>query len=280
VDRTGDDGTRRQLRDATSEHVAGIGPWRDLLLRLFDPATGAAPETKAALLGLSTRRRFIQVGGATLLTASVLGACSDSERRPSEAGRRPPGVRSTTTTSTIEPTSPQERDLMFLRTGTSLELLAVDVYQQALDSGALTTPAVQSAVEMFLHHHRDHAAALQFATSEHGGTPYTEPNPVVMRSVVVPVLPTLTDEPAITDFARSLEMVAASTYAHAAGELSNPIDRRTMMSLGGAEARHAAVFAHLVGTSPTATTPEPFINTDVLGDDVAGRIPDAAHVPA
>ena len=168
---------------------------------------------------------------------------------------------------------------MLLRTGTSLELVAVDLYQQALDSGALRTPAVQSAIETFLHHHRDHAAALQYATSEHGGAPYTESNAVVMRSFVVPVLPTLTDEAAITRFARSLESVVASTYTHAAGEMSNPADRRTMMSLGGAEARHAAVFAHLVGMPPDRTAPVPFINTDVLGDDVDGRIPDAARIP-
>jgi hypothetical protein len=271
---------RRQLQDATCGHVDGIGPLRDLLLRLFDPAAAVAPSAKAELVGLSTRRRFLKIGGATLLTAGVLGACSEAEPRPSEADLEPPGLRSTTTTPTTEPTDPRERDLMFLRTGTSLELVAVDVYQQALDSGALSTPAVRSAVETFLHHHRDHAAALQFATSEHGGTPYTEPNPVVMRSVVVPALPTLTDEPAITRFARSLESVTASTYTHAAGELSNPTDRRTMMSLGGAEARHAAVFAHLVGTLPTRTVPEPFINTDVLGDDVDGRIPDDARTPA
>ena len=271
---------RRQLHDATCGHVAGIGSWRDLLLRLSDPAAAVSPSSMAELVGLSTRRRFLKIGGATLLTAGVLGACSEKDPRPSEADLEPPGLRSTTTTSIPEPTDPRERDLMFLRTGTSLELVAVDVYQQALDSGALRTPAVRSAIETFLHHHRDHATALQQATSEHGGTPYTEPNAVVMRSVVVPVLPTLTDEAAITRFARSLESVAASTYTHAAGELSDPAGRRTMMSLGGAEARHAAVFAGLVGAAPARTAPEAFINTDVLGTDVDGRIPDAARVPA
>jgi hypothetical protein len=270
---------RRRLQDATCGHVSDAGHWRELLLRLFDPAADVTQSAKAELLGLSTRRRFLKIGGATLLTASVLGACSDPEPRPTADDLEPPRLRSTTTTSTPEPTSPQERDLMFLRTGTSLELVVVDVYQQALDSGALRTPAVLSAIETFLHHHRDHAAALQHATSEHGGTPYTEPNAVVMRSVVVPVLPTLTDEQAIARFARSLESVAASTYTQAAGELSNPADRRTMMRLGGAEARHAAVFAHLVGTAPSETASEPFINTDVLGDDVDGRIPDAARIP-
>jgi hypothetical protein len=275
------DEVRRHLRAATSQHVAGIGPWRDLLLRLFDPAADIAPRSRADVLGLSTRRRFIKVGGATLLTASVLGACSDPDPEPTAADLDEPRHRPpTTTASTTEPPTPPELDLMLLRTGTSLELLAVDVYQQALDSGALSTPAVRSAIDLFQHHHHDHAAALQQATSEHGGTPYTEPNAVVMRSVVVPALPTLTDEPAITRFARSLENMAASTYTHAAGALSNPADRRTMASIGGVEARHAAVFDLLLGTPPRETAPAAFINTDVLGDDVVGRIPDAARIPA
>jgi hypothetical protein len=248
---------------------------------LFDPADDIAPSPKAERLRLSTRRRFIKIGGATLLTGSVLGACSDPDPKPRAADLDQPAGRPTTTVpSTTAPATPQELDLMLLRTASSLEILAIDLYQQALDSGALDTPAVRAAIETFQRHHRDHAAALQAATSERGGTPYTEPNRVVMRSVVVPVLPTLTDEPAITHFARTLENIAASTCSHAAGSLSNPADRRTMMSIGGDEARHAVVFDHLLGTSPTESAPAPFINTDVLGEGVAGRIPDAARVPA
>jgi len=279
VDRTGDE-ARWQLRTARSLHDHSIGPWRDLLLRLFDPAAGVAHSSKAELLGLSTRRRFLKIGGATLLTAGVLGACSDPDRTPTAGDLEPPGRRPTTTTSTIPPANPQELDLVLLRTGSSLELLAVDFYQEVLDSGGLSTPEVRAAVATFQHHHRDHAAALQLATSEHGGTPYTEPNAVVMRTVVMPALPMLTDEPAITRFARSLESVAASTYTHAAGVLTSPDDRRTMLSIGGLEARHAAVFDGLLGSSPTAAAPESFINTDVLGEGVDGRIPDSARVPA
>jgi len=87
----------------------------------------------------------------------------------------------------------------------------------------------------------------------------------------------LTDEAAILRFARSFENVATSTYAHAAAVLTEPADRRTMMGIGGVEARHAAVLQHLLEDAPAAVT-RPFIRTDVLTGEEDGRIPDTALV--
>ena len=78
-------------------------------------------------------------------------------------------------------------------------------------------------------------------------------------------------------FARSFENVAASTYAHAAAVLTERADRRTMMGIGGVEARHAAVLQQLLEDAPAAV-PRPFIRTEVFASEEDGRIPDTALI--
>jgi hypothetical protein len=279
MDPMGDE-LRRQLRSTAAAHDAGIGSWRALVRRWCDPASsGSAPDARFDLLGVSSRRAFLKVGGATLLTATVLAACADtSDPEPSADPVGTLGRPTTTAPRDLAPLRPEETSLVLLRTATSLELLHVDVYRKTLDAGALGSPGTLAAIRMFEHHHHDHADALQQATVEHGGVAYTKPNEVVWRTVVMPALPLLGDEASVVRFARSLESSAASTYAHAAATLTDPADRRTMMRIGGVEARHAAVLQRLLGEAPAAGRPGAFLNTDVMGDDGDGRVPDTALV--
>ena len=101
-----------------------------------------------------------------------------------------------------------------------------------------------------------------------GGAEVTEANEAVFNALVKPALDALKDEAGVVQLALDLELAAAQTYAFAGGALSQPALRSTIMTIGGVEARHAAVLAVVaqakapkptssptVGPSSPATTP-------------------------
>jgi hypothetical protein len=100
---------------------------------------------------------------------------------------------------------------------------------------------------------------LSTATEDAGGEAYTEANPFIQENVIDPALEALTDETSVVSFAFDLENVAAQTYAFAAGALSTPAYRQAIMTIGGVEARHAAVLA---GVLMEAQVPNAFLPTD------------------
>ncbi len=258
------DELRRELRAVDADHRASMAPWREALKRIFAERRGDIPATaKAELLGVPApgRRQFFRFGGATLIGAAILAACGDDddEEEGSPSGEDGGGESAAT-----------EMDVVLLRTATSLELLAVAAYQTAIDSGVVTDRAIADAAVLFQSHHQEHAQALQGATEANGGTPFTEPNQFVFDNVVTPALPSLTSETAIVGFAATLEDAAAQTYAFAAGALSTPEFRQTIMSIGGVEARHLAILRTSLGDG---AVPVAFLPTD-------GAIPQESFVPA
>jgi hypothetical protein len=132
-----------------------------------------------------------------------------------------------------------EMDLVLARTAASLEKLAVDVYGTA--AGLLATPAILSAATMFAGHHQMHLDALNGVITGAGGKAVTEMNQAVFDAIVKPALDKAKTEADAVMIALSLEEAAAQTYAFAGGALSTPELRSTIMTIGGVEARHAAV---------------------------------------
>jgi hypothetical protein len=255
------DELRRQLRASRAEQQAAMGPWREALFRFFGPDNKVPASAKAELVGVPNRRGFLKIGGATIIGAAVLAACSDSgESGPvAESGGSGDG---TTTTTSAEAAA---LDVTLLRTATSIEVLAVDAYNAAIESGLVTTAAVIEAAELFRDQHDEHRAALEAATEEAGGTPFTRANPFLQENVVDPALADLTNETGVVEFALTLETAAAETYVYAAGELSVPALRQAIMGIGGVEARHQAV---LRGVLEEDQVPVAFQPTDeAVGED-------------
>ncbi|HZX54630.1 MAG TPA: ferritin-like domain-containing protein, partial [Ilumatobacteraceae bacterium] len=148
-----------------------------------------------------------------------------------------------------------EMDLVLARTAASLEKLAVDTYGTA--AGLVTTPAVLAAATMFAGHHQMHLDALNGVITGAGAKPVTEMNMAVYNALVKPAVDAAKTETDAVMLALSLEEAAAQTYVYAGGALSTPTLRSTIMTIGGVEARHAAVLRMAaLGQSPTDVFPE------------------------
>jgi Ferritin-like domain len=195
-------------------------------------------------LGAVTRRRFLQVGG-TLSMAAALAACigggSSKQSRDSSGGA---GSR--------------RADATITRTFSSVEAVAVVVYTTALDSGLLTTPAVADLAKRFRSHHQEHAALFVGTARDLGSAPFTDPNPIVMQQVQ-PVLDGLRDEVTAVNLALDVETILADTYQATMGTFADKSFNVAAMSVGGAEARHAAALAQALGVPPV---PQAFEATD------------------
>jgi hypothetical protein len=271
------DELRRELRDARRAHAEAEGPTRDLYLRLLDESSPATPEQRAtAVLGPLARRRFLRVGGFSVLGAAVLAACGG----PGEQGSVPIAGTGATTTSAPERVV---NDAVILRTASSLEFNLIGVYDLAIDSGLITDAAMADAIRLFRDQHQEHAALFVSLTTEADGTPFEEPNPVVQAGVVDPALKLLADNGNNPDdalyLAYGLEQLAAETYQTFVQVFTEPRHRSAVLSVGGVEARHAAVLAGVIPNSlvipaaappPSDTTAPP---TTEGPDEVADRAP-------
>ncbi|HEX7169090.1 MAG TPA: ferritin-like domain-containing protein [Acidimicrobiales bacterium] len=246
------DDVRRAAAGMQPDHVSALRETRELVARLFtgERATAAA-KADAATDGLH-RRGFLRIGGIGIASAAIFAACGTDD---DDSGAT---AKDAVEDAADEEGEASENDLTILRTASSLELVAVEVYQQAIDSGLLTTTALKDAATLFQRHHTDHAELFQGATKELGGEAFEKPNPVVLRSLE-PRLAGLTDERSAVQLAYDLETAAAATYVSAAGSFDAGKLNRTAMSVGGIEARHAAVLAATLGVPQV---PRVFFATD------------------
>jgi hypothetical protein len=241
---------RRQLRVVDRANDAVMPRWREALERIMSGDEKLSTDQKAAILGVPSpsRRNFFRLGGATILGAAVLAACgSDDDTASTTPGTNAPaGTTPPTTPDTSPATMPPtteagevNMDMTLAKTAASLEKLAIDVYGQA--GGLLTTPAVIAAATMFADHHQMHLDALNGVITGASEKAITERNQAVFDALVAPALASAASEADAVNLALALEEAAAQTYAFAGGALSTPALRSTIMTIGGIEARHAAV---------------------------------------
>lgn len=228
----------RRLRAADRAHEAALPAWRRLLARALDDDGGLTTDEKASLLGVATRRQVLRVGGLAIAGSAVLAACGGDDGGDDARTERP--------SPTTQPTGPggppgPELDVVLANTALSLEVLAVDTYQVGLDVGLVQTAPVREAVLMFQAHHAAHRDALIAVVQAAGVEPFTTANPVVKAAFVDPALYSAAGEGDLVRLARDVEQAAAQTYVYAAGTLSTAELRWQAMSIGGVEARHAAV---------------------------------------
>jgi rubrerythrin len=240
---------RRQLREADRANAAAMPRWREVLARLTGGDERWSLDDKAAILGVPSpsRRQLFKFGGAAIIGAAVLAACgSDDDDSGAGAPTSPSTTGATPTTgapATTEPpgtTTPGgSQDLVLARTAASLEKLAVDTYGAA--AALLTTQAIKDAATMFAEHHQLHLDALNGAITGAGGQAVTTMNQAVYDALVQPAVAAAKTETDAVNLALELEEAAAQTYVFAGGALSTPELRSTIMTIGGVEARHAAV---------------------------------------
>jgi len=264
------DEIRRQLRAVDRMNTTVMPSWRSALARLVgDDEIGT--DDKATILGVPSpnRRQLFKIGGASILGAALLAACgSDAADAPAATAGSTAAVPTTapvnsapassasanSTPATTPAANSAEMDLVLARTAASLEKLAVDTYGTA--AGLVTTPAVLAAATMFAGHHQMHLDALNGVLTGAGAKPVTEMNMAVYNALVKPAVDAAKTETDAVMLALTLEEAAAQTYVYAGGALSTPGLRSTIMTIGGVEARHAAVLRMAaLGQSPLEVFP-------------------------
>ena len=259
------DELRRELKAIDTDNRAIMPRWYAALRQISGGGTTMSTDEKAALLGVPSpgRRQLFKIGGATIMGAAVLAACGDDDEGGSSDGGEGDG-----TPTTAEPDPAM--DLPLVRTAASLEKLAVDTYQTAIDTGVVTTAGIAQAATLFQAHHQDHLDALNAAVKDLDGEEVTEANEAVFRALIEPAVAAAATEADLVTIALDLESAAAQTYAYAGGTLTDPALRSTIMTIGGIEARHAAVLQVVaLAASPTAVFPDDrgfFPGDDPLAD--------------
>jgi hypothetical protein len=200
----------------------------------------------------------LRAGAVALAVGSpgLLVACSGGNDTP-EGGDGPPS-----------PATVGDADLAVLRTVTSIELLLVEAYDRIADRRRPDLGAPTRALfDRFADHHRDHAESLRAAAVAAGGVAHDAPNDALRDRLLAPGLEAATSRVSVLSFARGLEQFAAAADVHHVSALVAPELRRTVLAVGGAEARHVAAVRGLLGA---VLAPDAFVDTALaLPDDYA-----------
>jgi hypothetical protein len=181
------------------------------------------------------RRRFLRLGGATIIGTAVLGACT-SDNSNARRGQ-PPTTVAPASSSGAGPT-----DLALAKTAASLEVMLFNAYQQLSASRLVTSSPLLTYANVFMQHHNAHLAALNgIITTTNGQAPVNAPNEVMENQIVRPALDAAQTQDDISHLFFTLEDAIAQTYVYAATAMSKPELRSSMMTIGGIEARHRAL---------------------------------------
>jgi hypothetical protein len=239
------DELRRDVRETDEMNRLAMPNWRAALQRVFESEPN--PDAKARLALGFDRRTLLRVGGLTIIGGAVLAACGSSKGSGSAttAGTTAAGAATTTTAAMGTMTE----DVTILRTASSIEELAVAAYQTAIDSGLVKTAAIGDAAKAFQAQHKEHSALFQSLTTKAGGQAFTMANPAILAAIQ-PQIAALKDEMGVVALALELEMVAAQTYQANVGNFTDMTLNAAIMSVGGVEARHAAILAGVLGQAP------------------------------
>ena len=184
------------------------------------------------------RRRLLHVGGLTVALGTLVAACSGDDG-PTPAG-------SSSRDAPVTEPEGGASDVALLNTALSLEVLAFDTYQLALDGGLVERREVADALALFQQHHAEHRATL-FATVEADGQePFDTANPVMKVVLVNPALDSLAAEADLVRLARDLEHLCTQLSVHVASQFDTPDRRSGIMRIGATASRRAA-FLDLLG---------------------------------
>jgi rubrerythrin len=255
------DELRRELRSlgATANHDTRAA--QRVYSQLFD-STDSAEVGRLALFG---RRDLLRIGGFTVTAAAVIAACGEHDRgQVGRVGAVP---------STVKLPDAVVTNVTLLRTASSLEHTAINVYSQVIGNSDLLDPKLDDVAKRFMDDHVGHAALFEELTTRAGGTPWTCGNPKIDDTIINPIIARITkgvaatatskaidpsDDPRrdVLNFAHGLESLAGATYQSFVALFSDPSLRADSMTVGAREARHAALLALTINTA----RPEGLVN--------------------
>jgi len=244
------DELRRQVRESQRDHETAQPLFAEALNVAFAPDSPVSEGEKSRLLGLPDRRGFLRLGGLTVALSAVAAACVNDKKESVQLAQTGTLPATTSTSVAPNPGSP-ETDATLVLTALSIERLAIDVYQSAIDNNWLTIPLLQDAAKYFQSQHKDHAGLLSATAKQMGQNPdEVKANPYINENVVTPQVTIIKSAgaPAATQnetlkLAIELEDAAAQTYTMAGGVLTTPVLRQAIMSIGAIEAKHYSVLA-------------------------------------
>lgn len=204
------------------------------------------------------RRNFLAaagIGGAAVAAFAATGGIPSAGAAVSGRTR----AQATTTAS-----SAASGDGAIAAFAASLEVLAVNTYQTALDAataGSLgaVPPAGAEFVKTALAQHQAQLDAWNKVLTTAGATAVTTPDPK-LKAVVDKALPSVTDFGAAAKLALQLEETAAATYLKAIPSLQSKDARKLAGSIQIIDAQHAAILHYVLGEYPV---PDVFAKTDM-----------------
>jgi hypothetical protein len=183
------------------------------------------------------RREALRLGGITLSLGAIVAACGDKRTGDSSPGR----VGNAPAITAIPDYA--VNDVVLLRTASSLELTAVDVYETAIGLGVFEG-ATATLVDRIVANHTATAATMGELTVAAGGTAWTDTNPWIMERSITPILASIadSDDPArdVMSLAVTLENLAASTHQTLVGLMSTGELRLAVAAASEQESRHSA----------------------------------------
>lgn len=212
-----------------------------------------------------SRRGLLLTGGLGISLGAVIAACGSEERTPGRVGIAPP--------ITALPDAEVD-DAVLLRTATSLEYSAIDLYERLRELDVFDADA-DALVDRFIEDHRRHADGLAELTSAAGGEPYECPNTWVAERVIAPLLARITgdeaaevepsDDPArdALTLVNAFESMLGATYQQFLVQLTTTELRQELIGYGVDQVRHAAAAAILRDGAPEA-----YISPAVFGEEV------------
>jgi hypothetical protein len=283
------DELRRQTRALERAQRAAESANAELLRYLFENAP--AERRAGALLGGIDRRGLFRLGGYTVAAAAVLAACGKDEPEQTNVlavSGEPPVFEAL-------PNQPVD-DIVLLRTATSLENTIITIHETLIQNGFIDDPAIIEVLRVFNAHHAAHAAAFADATAAAGGTACTGINQKMYDDIFAPILLTIANSPGSQKedakaFAYSMEQLSGATHQQFVATYSQPSLRKSAMSVGAVEGRHAAVLAVLLNpetlvvpavasAAPVATTAPPTTIESELQTTVASATTSTTIPPA
>ena len=237
-------------------------------------------ENEALLSRVATgplSRRKVLIGGGLGAVAALAAACGGDEGDTAATGNATTttaapeeGAESESeseTESETEASGPVERatgDLGVAQVAASLEVLAVQTYEAALDaagSGALgdVPPAVATFVTTALEHHQAHRDAWNEVLLAADLEEVTSP-PEDLKETVDDELAGVSDVTGAAELALMLEQTAAATCLSAIPELTDEAAIDLAASIQPIDMQHAAVLLFVLGRYPV---PDTFAQTDM-----------------
>ncbi|MFK7918887.1 MAG: hypothetical protein AB8G14_12480 [Ilumatobacter sp.] len=130
----------------------------------------------------TSRRSALKIGGLTVSMAALAAACGEDRGQDPSLGR----IGNAPVVST--PPSYDTDDIVLLRTASSLEFTAIEVYEAVLQLDGAIPDEVVPVVERLVGDHRIIADRMVALTEANGGEAWTCSNPWLMDRVIGPAL--------------------------------------------------------------------------------------------